>query len=837
MKGRLKTAFKEIERRDRDLAQATNYIRSQEAVISSLQSTLQEKQSTLTTVRNRYYAAQKQTQRAKTSLQEIRTKYKQLLTWDPFEHGQYHAKSRELARNLTYAGCPAAKVEFAVRSCADAFGIKIRCRFMSRRTVSRAIDEGGKYGEIQLGREINEAPGFIESSDGTSHRGITVESRHITLLVPSYAPDADDSDKSTWTHHTRFIEVAPALDHTAQRQFEGSMEAAARIADAYTRSPLATLENRAMETDDYYRKKQGECKDHAADGKKEFNISAEHKSNIIIRNLGRTAMDDEDLQTSQILTTMLAITDEDLEIEGKLSQEELLALSPEERSKLTTQVLEYKIGQEKFSALSTEEQETKCMHVFGGCCCHKDLNVLRIAYAAVQRLYDTDLNLTPPVLLANKANSATIRLGADDPTNAAVQNAIEASTSGAIKLLQLLGSLLRHKDGERGYQQRCTIFMRQRQFDLYGIVNADPFPDVSNTRYSSFTYGAAYVVCFHGLIQELLDETIDAKAKSGQPNHVEHLILKGLNCAETMSHMVAIALYGVSVGWGYMAIVRGSAGKPVNLLSLTPLHRRLPLFCANLAANPWRILDHTTPPDQLTIDGLPFRDPFLIDCIRQLRPGLPNLFLFISTLFSGAETGWIRFTPEFHVGGTFDRLTPDQRALIGCIPATNDRNEGKLGGYRNHMKYHPNSTTHSYSNETRVQDNNTECFIKKYCDKAVEKFVMREVRRDGASGRRAKFRRLWVAVQREKAERGLKRREAAAAKKMSKASRLAATALEFEITNIQAMTSKLLKDQLAVYRDVLKDEILVQKLWKEMSTVAVRRELVLQARERELARR
>jgi hypothetical protein len=92
-------------------------------------------------------------------------------------------------------------------------------------------------------------------------------------------------------------------------------------------------------------------------------------------------------------------------------------------------------------------------------------------------------------------------------------------------------------------------------------------------------------------------------------------------------------------------------------------------------------------------------------------------------------------------------------------------------------------------------------------------------------------------LQREKAEKGLRRRAAAAAKKKSKESRLAATALELDTVKIQVMPPKLLKDQLAVYRDVLKDEILMKRLWKDMTTVAVRRELVLQARERELARR
>jgi hypothetical protein len=104
------------------------------------------------------------------------------------------------------------------------------------------------------------------------------------------------------------------------------MEAATRIADTYTRSPLAAQENRSMETDDYYRKKMGELKDHTADGKKGFAFSDAHKTNIIIRDLGRAAMDEEDLATGKILTAMLDITDEDLEMQGNISHEALLSM-------------------------------------------------------------------------------------------------------------------------------------------------------------------------------------------------------------------------------------------------------------------------------------------------------------------------------------------------------------------------------------------------------------------------------------------------------------------------------------------------------------------------------
>jgi hypothetical protein len=337
-------------------------------------------------------------------------------------------------------------------------------------------------------------------------------------------------------------------------------------------------------------------------------------------------------------------------------------------------------------------------------------------------------------------------------------------------------------------------------------------------------------------MQELVREIVDGKVNSGQENHVEKNILKGLNCAATMTELVALALYGVSVSWPYMATVRGTGDRPINLITLTPLHRKLPEFCTYIAANPNILLDSKTPLNKLTIDGRPFRNQFLIDCIKPLLPDLPNLPLMITAMFSGCETGWIQFTPEFRIGGTFDLLTPWQLATL-FIPSTNDCSEGMFGTFGTHIRYHPNSNPESFTNQTRVERNNTEAFIRKVCTKEDEKFVMREVRCDGASGRRAQFRRALAAFQREKAALGYLRREKKAAKKKLKAVRLAAIGLEFDLSKIATMSSVHLKDQLQVYKDVVKDEELVKKRWKEMTTVAVRRELVLQARTRELARR
>ncbi|KAJ7607525.1 hypothetical protein FB45DRAFT_1131324 [Roridomyces roridus] len=446
---------------------------------------IDRKHKRIKSVRQQLYASKKQVERAKKSLQKVQDEYRKLKTWNPKIGNTYSPDARELGRQLTEDGCVAERVEHAVLSCAKAFGIRVkRDEFMSRRTVTRAVDEGGKYGEIQLGREIMESEGFVESSDGTTYRGINLESRHIALLGPSYEPGVDVSDRSLWTRQLRFLEVAPALDHTGQRQFEGTMEASERIADVYTRSPLAAREQRTMEKNDYWRKKIGENKDHAADGKKAFKLSAEYKKDVVLRDLGRKTMEEADLETAILLLSMNEITNDDLMQTGKISYEELAVMPSGAKTALIEQVLERKIGEDTFNSLPEEDQQNALTHVFGGCCCHKDLNALRYGMARVQRVYDTH-DIPKPVLLATKANSAVIDL-ATATDGAAFQRAVESSTRGAIKLLSLLGSLLRHKDGQRGYQDRSSIFMREAKKALHDLEESGQFP---------------------GPIQELIQET------------------------------------------------------------------------------------------------------------------------------------------------------------------------------------------------------------------------------------------------------------------------------------------------------------------------------------------
>ena len=265
---------------------------------------------------------------AQTSLRKYRSSLRSKTTWSAVKGRTYTAQARHLAQELLKAGCSSERVSDAMLACAKAFRIKV-CGKMSRRTVLRARDEGRYFGLMKLGHEIIQSSGLIlvfkysqivakqialgfgESSDGTAHRKITYEAHHATLAVPSYAPGVDNSDASTWTSRIWFIKVEPALDHTAKTQFDGTKHLASRIATTYSESPLSGRDGMKMDTKDWIHKEEFQNMDHAADGKKKFNLTAEWKEEVICEDLGEKAM--EDMDTDEIIQAILSIPREEIE--------------------------------------------------------------------------------------------------------------------------------------------------------------------------------------------------------------------------------------------------------------------------------------------------------------------------------------------------------------------------------------------------------------------------------------------------------------------------------------------------------------------------------------------
>ncbi|KAK7020965.1 hypothetical protein R3P38DRAFT_2357399, partial [Favolaschia claudopus] len=100
---------------------------------------------------------------------------------------------------------------------------------MSRRTVSRAVLEGGVAAKIQIAYEIEIKVRVSISADSTSNRGINIESSHIALRAPDYKAGSLHVDASS-TPRVRFFGVEKTLDHLSaesvkawQRRIEESM--------------------------------------------------------------------------------------------------------------------------------------------------------------------------------------------------------------------------------------------------------------------------------------------------------------------------------------------------------------------------------------------------------------------------------------------------------------------------------------------------------------------------------------------------------------------------------------------------------------------------------------
>ncbi|RDB26825.1 hypothetical protein Hypma_005340 [Hypsizygus marmoreus] len=200
----------------------------------------------------------------------------------------------------------------------------------------------------------------------------------------------------------------------------------------------------------------------------------------------------------------------------------------------------------------------------------------------------------------------------------------------------------------------------------------------------------------------------------------------------------------------------------------------------------------------------------------------------ISDMFSGAAVGWRQFTLEFAVGGTFDLLTSEQWARL-FIPSTNDANEGGLGSWRVHVRYHPNSTAASFSSQARHTRNNTDSFIDKLCNSDDHLYVMRWAHHEDASGALARFQERFLASQRSRAEKARLKQIEAERKKCAELARLANVGLIVDRKQVERMTIPQLDDQLSIHKKIFNDEILLKVLQKELKSRAFKLLAVLAA--------
>ncbi|KAJ7261234.1 hypothetical protein C8J57DRAFT_1072022 [Mycena rebaudengoi] len=100
--------------------------------------------------------------------------------------GKYTPQVRALSRKLVKYGCSQEFVGAIIEDVCRAAGVYVNRR-ISRRTVARAIGEGGVAAKIQI---VDEMSRFAISSDGTTHRNLEYMGRHVIVKAPTYTDDS-----------------------------------------------------------------------------------------------------------------------------------------------------------------------------------------------------------------------------------------------------------------------------------------------------------------------------------------------------------------------------------------------------------------------------------------------------------------------------------------------------------------------------------------------------------------------------------------------------------------------------------------------------------------------
>ncbi|THV06136.1 hypothetical protein K435DRAFT_645820, partial [Dendrothele bispora CBS 962.96] len=157
--------------------------------------------------------------------------------------GVYCKQARSLARAMTAAGCSRQKVGQLMHLMARTFGIELKFS-MSRRTVSRAILEGGVAAKLQVAYEVLHTDGMTISQDSTSNQKQNYESHHFTPKAPDYdevtqLQKAGIQVKPTSIPRIQLFSLDATLDHGSEgsiNEWKNNLQALSKL---FNDSPLA----------------------------------------------------------------------------------------------------------------------------------------------------------------------------------------------------------------------------------------------------------------------------------------------------------------------------------------------------------------------------------------------------------------------------------------------------------------------------------------------------------------------------------------------------------------------------------------------------------------------
>ena len=531
------------------------------------------------------------------------------------------------------------------------------------------------------------------SSDSTSHKHIEYECRTLALRVVNYN---DPNSEPAWT--MRSLGIGTSINHTSETQVRGLLERLRDIAKVFNNSPFAKRSQLKFSPDDFAYKLIGTSGDHAADQKKSHDIIRSWRMEVIFRRLGEEAL--LNMGVNNLVTFLLPIKMAQLEKLGGYGAWE--ALSTEAKESADMEVVQ-EVGKRVFDGLPESERKRLSCFIRTGCCMHKDLNTVKAGDREMQESWAA-ANKRPPMLLANKDNSAVLDMCADplNPTPAE-KRAAESSKRGGSHATMLGGMICRNKDKKKGQQDTYNFYM------LKNVGHDVPYPDVSNTRYGSHGEAASTLVVYHDYFLRFMEQVRDRKEKHAFTN-IEKNFYSALQDMPTLTELCVLALYNVCISQPFMCYVWSHE----NIFELHGYFESKAKLLDLIAENPkgWSApgASHKT----ATLGGEEWTDWELsvMKKVWQYVPKLTDLDFAIAKFAHGAKIAFCeRFSDEFRKGGEVDSLTDEERQKL-FFSSTNDQNEGGLGTWRNETRRRPAETLHKFTSSFTAQQNDTEEFVK-----------------------------------------------------------------------------------------------------------------------------
>ncbi|KAJ7669569.1 hypothetical protein B0H17DRAFT_887150, partial [Mycena rosella] len=630
--------------------------------------------------------------------------------------GIYTAQARHMARIMADAGCARAKVGPLMANIASIFGVKIQGnRTMSRRTVGRAILEGGVAARMQVVHELSLIVGFTISADSTSNRGNNYEASKFQHRVPDYKVDPFRIDPNS-TPRVREGGVESTLDHSSEQSVAGWKRRVQDYSKLFNDSPLADRLKKTYTTRQFLKALKGMNGDHASTEKCGARGMGGWKTEDAVNELGEEAMGA--IPFPELLLYLQAWNTKKIADVGGIDAWE--ALSPQEQSQhdknLMAEIVEV-LGKAAYDTLVPEDRRRLDLFIWAGCCMHKDLNRFKGGNTEMMAEWER-LGVPGPILLANKTNAAALKRILEPGTKVPEtlteeeQQAFEASTRGGVKLCAIAGAILNNKDDKKGQGDKHTEFMSLRTGKFH-----PRFPDTNNTRFGCFGLAAAEIMMFLDHYGELTEVMEFSKANPGLTN-IEKNLRAAMRDLRTQEELCAIILYFLIICVPYLRFVRGPGTEGVNALDLGPLHVEVREHIEKILADPDIIFGDDFCHVTASLDGKPWGDPDAIQAVVDRMPNLPYLKAMTLAFSRGALATWASATER----------------QLAWMPATNDANEGTLGGYRVKMRQCPSLTLHQFNAIAMYRQNNTQDFMDAVLSFDDHSYIMRIAREEDASG-------------------------------------------------------------------------------------------------------